>query len=99
MAATYHHELQGPLPEQLGMPQPRLLPMIERTRRRASFCLTSMRNARWLGFLQAKSQGSRDLCFRTPPHRGDLQALGGRRKAGPRLLCSLHALVGSTEVG
>lgn len=99
MAATYHHELRGPLPEQLGMPQPRLLPMIERTRRRASFCLTSMRNARRMGFLQAKGQGSRDLCFRTPTHRGDVQALGGPGKAGPRLLCSLHALVASTEVG
>lgn len=58
MAKTYHHELRGPLPEQLGMLQQRPLPMTERTRWRASFCLTSMRNARWMASGRRRVKGA-----------------------------------------
>lgn len=81
------------------MPQPRRLPMTERTRRRASFCPASMRNARWIGVWRAKIQGGRDLCFKTPSHRRDLSASRATMEAGCRILCSPRALVGSTEVG
>lgn len=55
--------------------------MIERMRRRTSFCLTSKRNARWMSVSRAKRRVGPDLYFKTPSQRGDVQVPSSTREA------------------
>lgn len=74
--------------------------MTERTRRRASFCLRSKRKARWDGRLVGEESRGPGLFVQdtiTPRRPPGLER--GTREAGRLLLCSPHALVGSTESG